>query len=217
VKIMEEIKKAIDAIDIDRVVSLVNEAIGQKVDPYIILNDGLISGLKLIGDRFGRGEAFIPELMMGANVLKSALEVLEPHLVSEIGKKSYKGRILIGTVQADLHDLGKNLVATLLSASGYEVIDLGKNVADETFVEKVKELKPDVLGLSALLTTTLAGQQRVLKMLEKAGLRGQVKVIIGGAPVTQGWANEIGADGFAEDAVGAVKLVDAMMGKGVSE
>jgi 5-methyltetrahydrofolate--homocysteine methyltransferase len=165
-----------------------------------------------VGDLFADEEMFLPELITAANMVSQAMDKMKPHLASGEGFKR-KGLYVIATVEGDVHDIGKNLVSLLLSASGYEVVDLGKDVKAKQIVDKVKELNPDVLGLSALLSTTMPAQHRVIQAIEEAGIREKVKVMVGGAPVTRNWAVKIGADGFAEDAASAVKEADRILGK----
>jgi len=167
----------------------------------------LAEGIKNIGNLFERGEIFLPELIMAAEAMKAGTEIL----MSEVRKRGLNvkklGKVVIGTVQGDIHDIGKNIVISMLEASGFKVIDLGVDVPAEEFIKKVKEVQPDVLGMSALLTTTAPEQSRVIEMLKDSGLRDKVKVIIGGAATSESWADEIGADAYAADAVEAVKKI----------
>jgi corrinoid protein of di/trimethylamine methyltransferase len=189
---------------------MVKQGLKERREPQAII-DALVQGLEKIGQSFSAGTAFLPELMASGYLFKKTMEVIKPTLVSTTGKRESKGKILIGTVHGDLHDLGKNLVALMLSVAGFEVIDLGVDVSGERFVEKVKEERPQLVGLSALLTTTMANQEEVIKKLAAANLRSSVKVIVGGAPVDSAWAKKIGADGYAPDAVAAVQLVKKQM------
>jgi len=165
-----------------------------------------------VGELFAKGEYFLPDLVIGAKAMEEAMAVLESELRRRQETRRTYGKVVIGTVQGDIHEIGKNLVATLLSVNGFEVLNLGVDVPDETFIAKVKETGANVLGMSALLTTTMPAQGRVIQALEEAGIRDKVKVIIGGAPATQSWADEIGADGYSEDAVGAVALARQLLG-----
>ncbi|MEM2744609.1 MAG: corrinoid protein, partial [Nitrososphaerota archaeon] len=174
---------------------------------------GLSKGLKEVGLLYEKGEYYIPHLMIAAEIFKENIEKLKPFLSTKETKSKTLGKVLIGTVKGDLHDLGKNLVAIMLSINGFEVIDLGKDVPTELFIEKIKEHNPDVLGLSALMSTTMYEQKNIIKALEDSGLRSKVKVIVGGAPVTKEWAEEIGADGYAENAIEAVKIVKNLLKK----
>ena len=176
----------------------------QGVEARYILDHGLIAAMEIIGPKFKAGELFIPEVLLSARAMNQGLTVLETHLASD--KKEGGGRILIGSVKGDLHDIGKNMVTTMLKGVGFEVIDLGIDVPTEKFLSAIKEHKPHIIGLSSLLTTTMPAMQLVIDALTEAGLRNQVKVIVGGAPVNQNYADQIGADGYAEDASVAVEL-----------
>ena len=183
---------------------------GVKADE--ILQLGLLTAMEVIGERFRTGEAYIPEVLLSARVMNEAVSVLEPHLTA--GQSGAKGRVMIGTVKGDMHDIGKNLVITMLRGVGYEVKDLGVDVPAGKFVEEVRGYRPDILGLSALLTTTMPQMKLVIKALEEAGLREGLKVIVGGAPVNEKYARDIGADGYAHDAGGGVKLVGRLLQEG---
>jgi methanogenic corrinoid protein MtbC1 len=180
---------------------------GEKADD--ILQRGLLAAMEVIGERFRSGEAFIPEVLLSARVMNEAVSALEPYLT--VGRSGAKGTVLIGTVKGDMHDIGKNLVITMLRGVGYEVKDLGVDVPVSKFVEAVRAFRPDILGLSSLLTTTMPQMKRVIEALEGGGLRGGVKVIVGGAPVNEKYARDIGADGYAHDAGGGVKLVESLL------
>jgi 5-methyltetrahydrofolate--homocysteine methyltransferase len=182
---------------------------GGKADE--ILQRGLLSAMEVIGERFRSGEAFIPEVLLSARVMNEAVSVLEPHLAA--GQAGAKGRVMIGTVKGDMHDIGKNLVVTMFRGVGYEVKDLGVDVPVARFVQMVKEFRPEILGLSALLTTTMPQMKLVIEALAGAGLRDGVKVIVGGAPVNEKYAHDIGADGYAHDAGGGVKLAGTLLAK----
>ncbi|MEW6048961.1 MAG: corrinoid protein [Bacillota bacterium] len=177
-----------------------------------ILNGWMMRAMDEVGRRFERGEAFIPELLVAARALRCSLELL----ASDKGGSAIDtaGRVVIGTVKGDLHDIGKNFVAMMLQGAGFSVTDLGVDVPPERFVQSVREHKPDLLGLSALLTTTMLNMRATIRGLEEAGLRGSVKVMIGGAPVTEKFAREIGADGYAENAFAAVGLAKRLLGRG---
>jgi len=208
---IDEIVDAIIHLNGNRVTELALKAVAEGIAPLRVINDGLSAGLKKVGDLFAEEEMFLPELITAANMVSQTMDKMKPHLASGEGFKR-KGLYVIATVEGDVHDIGKNLVSLLLSASGYEVVDLGKDVPAEKIVEKVKELSPDALGLSALLSTTMPAQHRVIQAIEEAGIREKVKVMVGGAPVTRNWAEKIGADGFAEDAASAVKEADRILG-----
>jgi 5-methyltetrahydrofolate--homocysteine methyltransferase len=179
-------------------VALTTELIEAGADPKEILNDGLIAGMGDVGDLFKRGEYFVPEMLIAARAMKNALQVLRPHLVA--GGVEPIGTVVLGTVRGDLHDIGKNLTGMFLEGAGFRVVDLGVDVSADKFVAAVKEHDADVLGMSALLTTTMSYMAEVIKGLQADNLRNKVKVIVGGAPVTEEWANRIGADAFAVDA-----------------
>jgi corrinoid protein of di/trimethylamine methyltransferase len=199
--------------DLERTEALVRQALSEGLSPLTIVEQGLVPGMTVVGDRFASGEYFLPQLVIAARCMQTAMEILQPELLRRQEAVARIGTVVIGTVKGDIHEIGKNLVATMLSAAGFQVFDLGVNVPREQFVGKVKETGADILGLSALLTTTMTEQREVIAALESAGLRDRVKVIIGGAPVNQRWAESIGADGYAEDAVGAVALARRLLGR----
>ena len=178
-----------------------------------LLEDGLMEAMKDVGRLFEEGEIFVPEMLVSAHAMKSALELLRPHLVE--GAVESSGRVAIGTVKGDLHDIGKNLVAMMLQGSGFEIVDLGVDVYPETFVEAAKA-GADVVAVSALLTTTMTNMREVVEAIDRAGLRDRVRVVVGGAPITQTYADEIGADGYAKTASSAVRLVQRVLGLPVS-
>ncbi|MEM2383146.1 MAG: corrinoid protein [Desulfurococcaceae archaeon] len=210
--LIEKLKEAVIAGDRDEAIKISREIVDKGLDPLEALERGLVAGVLEVGEKWVREEVFLADLVMSAEAMKAASEVLKPEIIKR-GKVVKKlGKVVIGTVAGDIHDIGKNIVATMLEASGFEVIDLGVDVSTETFIEKVRELKPDVLGLSALLTTTMLEQKNVIEALKREGLRNKVKVIVGGAPVTEEWAKSIGADGYAEDAIRAVRLVKKLLG-----
>jgi 5-methyltetrahydrofolate--homocysteine methyltransferase len=168
-----------------------------------ILNDGLIAAMDEVGERFSSGELFVPEMLMAAQAMKGGLEILKPLLVA--GQSSSKGTVVIGTVKGDLHDIGKNLVSMMIEGAGFEVVDMGVDVDTDAFVKAAGEKGADVIALSALLTTTMPAMEQTVKAVKESGMK--VKTIIGGAPVTQAFADQIGADGYSSDAPGAVRLV----------
>jgi len=190
------------------VTELVEEALAQKIDVKEIINEGLTKGMSLVGDKFEAGEYFIPDMLASAEAVGAAMEMLEPHLEGS-GIKS-KGKILIATVQGDLHDIGKNIVSILLRGAGYTVRDLGNDIEPETIVAAVKEEKPEILGLSALLTSTMAHMEDTINALKDAGIRDSVKVVIGGAPVSEEYAQKIGADGYGADGFHAVSVIESL-------
>ncbi len=191
---------------------LAKQAIDQGVDPLACINDGLMVGIQEVGELFSKGDYFLPELIIGADAMKKAMDILEPALVGG-QKREVVGRVVLGTVVGDLHEIGKTLVGTMLTANGFKVTDIGVDKTPEEFIAAVKEADADIVGASALLTTTMLQQKKLIESLEAAGLRDKVKVMVGGAPVTESYAKEIGADGYAEDAISAVdmafRLIDA--------
>jgi 5-methyltetrahydrofolate--homocysteine methyltransferase len=207
--VLQKLYNAVLEGDFEGVKTNVPAALEAGLDPNIILNDGMIAAMREVGARFEAGEYYVPEMLIAARAMQSGMTLLKPHLQTS-GQKS-NGRVLMGTVKGDLHDIGKNLVGLMLEGAGYEVIDLGVDVPAEEFVKKVIELKPDVIGLSALLTTTMPSMKITLDALTVAGLRNHVKVIVGGAPVTEVYAQQIEADGFSPDASRTVNLVKALL------
>jgi corrinoid protein of di/trimethylamine methyltransferase len=195
----------------DDTVALTRQALNHQLEPLTIINEGLVPGMEIVGARFQSGEYFLPHLIIAASGMQQAMALLEPELRARQQKVESRGIVVIGTVKGDIHEIGKSLVGTMMSASGFQVHDLGVDVPTETFVAKVKETGANIVGLSALLTTTMTVQREVIEALEEAGIRNQVKVIVGGAPVSQEWTNTIGADGYAEDAVGAIELGKHLM------
>ena len=203
------ITEALLSMNINRVIELVKGALDQGASAKEILDKGLIKGMDIVGGRMENGEMFIPEVLMSAKAMNSAVEILKPHLAD--GEMGAVGKVLIGTVKGDLHDIGKNLVAMMLESAGFDVYNLGVDIAPEAFVEAVKEKDPDLLALSALLTTTMGLMKETNDAVKENGLKDRVKILVGGAPVTQDFANEIGADGYAADAGSATKLAKAML------
>jgi len=199
--------------DSDAAITLAKQSLVEGIDPLEAINLGFLPGMNEIGEQFGAGQLFLPDVIMAAEAMKKATAILQPEMNRLGTQREVMGKVVLGTVKGDVHEIGKSLVGTLLSASGFEVFDLGVDVPFEAFAQKAKEVKADIVGVSALLTTTMTGQKQVIAALESAGLRPQVKVMVGGAPVTRGWANEIGADGYSEDALGAVQLARKLMGK----
>ena len=210
--LFNEMSEAIEWLDDEKAMELVETALKTGMDPVDVIEKGFSKGLKIVGDRFGKGEAFLTELVAAANIMEEVSDKLSGALTGSSKKVESKGRVLIGTVSGDVHTIGKNILKTLLEVNGFEVQDLGEDVPAEKFVEKVRELKPDILGLSALMTTTITEQRNVIEALKKAGLRDSVKVLVGGAAVTNKWANDIGADGYAENASDAVQLAMGLVG-----
>ena len=207
---MADLKALADAVikgDQSAAVEITKAALEEGKSAKSVLNDGLIAGMDVIGGRFKKNEVYIPEVLIAARAMKMAMEFLEPELV-KAGVKPI-GKCLIGTVQGDLHDIGKNLVAMMLKGAGFEVVDLGVDVNPDKFVEEVKAQGVQVVGMSALLTTTMPGMEKAIKAIKDAGV--SAKIMIGGAPVTQGYADKIGADGYAADAASAVDIAKSLV------
>jgi len=204
-KIADEVQKG----NSEPVEELVKETISQGFPAEKILNEGLVEGMNIVSEKFKNNECFIPEVLVSAKAMTVGLEILKPRL-AETNVKS-RGKVVIGTIQGDLHDIGKNIVAMLLQGAGFEVVDLGADVPIEKFVESAKNEKADIVGISALLITTMVNMKAVIESLKNAGLRDNVKVIIGGAPVTRDYANKIEADGYAPDAASGVDVAKSLM------
>ena len=204
---LNALKEAVIGGEQATAVKLTRAAMDEKVLPEKILKEGLIAAMETIGDRFTRSEIYIPEMMMAARAMKSAMEILEPALV-KAGVKPV-GKLVIGTVEGDLHDIGKNLVAMMMKGAGFEVIDLGVDVSPERFVEQAKAANAQLIGVSTLLTTTMPMMGEVVKAVKKAGMK--TKILIGGAPVTNDYAGKIGADGYAPDAAAAVAVAKGLV------
>ena len=184
---------------------LVQQALDATIPPSKILNEGLVAGMDVVGEKFRRDEFFMPEVLIAARAMQAGMDILRPKLV-ETGVK-LAGKVVLGTVKGDLHDIGKNLVGMMLEGSGFQVVDLGIDIPPEKFVDAVRTNQPDVLGLSALLTTTMPKMKETIESLIEAGMRNKVKIMVGGAPVTEKFAKDIGADGYAPDAATAVEKV----------
>ncbi len=206
---LSTITKTLMEGDGETLVALVGEALEQGRPAAQILNDELIAGMDLIGDKMGSGEMFIPEVLMTAHAMGKAVELLKPHLGE--GESTSAGTVVVGTVKGDLHDIGKNLVVMMLESAGFEVIDLGVDVEPEIFVEAIKKSQPSILGLSALLTTTMPMLKKTVETVDESGMRENLKILVGGAPVNQEFADEIGADGYAPDAGSASRLAKEML------
>jgi len=204
---MPDLKQLYDAVvsgDANGSRTITQQALAEGTDPLTLVNQYMVPAMDEVGRRFEANEYFVPELLISARAMKAALELIRPLLTARGDEPA--GRVAIGTVKGDLHDIGKNLVASLLEGGGFEVIDLGVNVSPEKFIETVKEKNANIVAMSALLTTTMPSMKTTIEALKQAGVRDKVKVLIGGAPITQKYADEIGADGYSENAVGAVAL-----------
>lgn len=210
--VMDELRSAVIDGEPSLVRKLTEDALRAGLSPLQIVEDGLSEGIRRVGEEFQKGTYFLPDLVRGARSMEAGLEVLEPLLAGAGEQRSTLGRVVLGTVHGDLHSIGKNIVGALLRSSGFAVDDLGVNVPAEVFVEKVRESDASIVGLSALLTTTVHEQEAVLAALESGGVRNKVKVLIGGAPIDQAWADRIGADGYAPDAARAVDVAKELAG-----
>lgn len=213
IQLLNDMKAAVLEGEIDNGIQLSNQALEAGADPLDCIENGFVVGINEVGRRYESGEMFLPELIAAAEVMKAALTILEPELKKKQQVRAVLGRVVIGSVQHDIHDIGKDIVASMLTAAGFEVVNLGVDVPGETFIANVKEFKPDLVGMSALLTTTMPEQKKVIQLLVQEGLRDKVKVMVGGAPVNREWAELINADGFAENAVSAVKMARSLVGR----
>jgi trimethylamine corrinoid protein len=203
---------AVDAIlkgDADKAVETARRGLGEGIDPIMLINEGFIPGISQVGDMFGSGKLFLPELIRSATAMQKATDTINEAIPE--GEGQSRGRFLIGTVEGDVHDIGKTIVVSLLKANGFEVMDLGRDVAPDRFIEEADKFNADIIGTSALLTTTMGSQRQLEDELKKAGLKERYKTMVGGAPVTQRWAKRIGADAFAENASEAVRLAKELL------
>ena len=212
--ILEQLQEIIIAGMPKQAKELATQALAEDVAPLVAIEDALNPGMQIVGDKYESGEYFIPDLVMSAEAMKAAMAVFEPELMARKEKRQVLGTVVIGTVEGDIHEIGKSLVATMLAASGFQVHDLGVDVPAATFVKQVQEKGANVVGLSALLTTTMRNQEVVIDALKEAGLRDTVKVVIGGAPASPEWAETIGADAYAENANESVGVVKELLGVG---
>jgi corrinoid protein of di/trimethylamine methyltransferase len=197
--------------DSDVAVELANQAIAAGVDPLKAITEGYVLGVNQVGEAFACGDAFLPELVMAGEAMKAAVTTLEPEMAKRGTKRQMLGKVVLATVEGDIHEIGKSLVGTMLSASGFQVYDLGVDVAIGKIIGKALEVNANIIAMSALLTTTMVKQREVIEELEKENIRGKFKIMVGGAPVTRDWVQKIGADGYSEDAIGAVNVAKALM------
>ena len=211
-KVLEQLHESVIIGEPDQAKELAAQALEAGVAPLTAIEQALNPAMEIVGEKYENAEYFIPDLVMSAEAMKAAMAVFEPELVARQEKRQVLGTVVIGTVEGDIHEIGKSLVATMLSAAGFEVHDLGVDVAASAFVKQVQETGANIVGLSALLTTTMRNQEVVIEELKEAGLRDEVKVVIGGAPASTEWAKTIGADAYAENANEAVEVVKQLLG-----
>ena len=211
-EIFQKMAQSILDGDSDVAAALAKQSIEAGIDPLDAINKGFVVGVNTVGESFSCGNAFLPELVMAGEAMKAAVAALEPEMKRRGSERQMFGKVVLATVQGDIHEIGKSLVGTMLAASGFDVYDLGVDVPTARIIEKVKEVDADLVGLSALLTTTMVKQKEVIEELDKLGLRARVKVMVGGAPVTRDWVQKIEADGYSEDAIGAVAVAKQLVG-----
>ena len=211
-ELFEKMAQSIIDGDSDVSAELAQQAIAAGVDPLDAINKGFVIGVNTVGEAFAEGNAYLPELVMAGEAMKTAVAVLEPEMKRLGSQRKMFGKVVLATVQGDIHEIGKSLVGTILAASGFEVFDLGVDVPTSRIIEKAKEVDADIVGLSALLTTTMVKQKEVIDELDKLGMRAKIKVMVGGAPVTRDWVQRIEADGYSEDAIGAVAVAKQLVG-----
>jgi corrinoid protein of di/trimethylamine methyltransferase len=210
--LFKEMAQSITDGEAEKAAELAKLAVAEGIDPLEAINDGFITGVNFVGDQFSCGMMFLPELVMAGEAMKAAVAVLEPELAKRGTERKMLGKVVLCTVEGDIHEIGKTLVGTMLSATGFQVFDMGVDVPIMKVVEKAREVNADIVAMSALLTTTMVHQKDVIEALEDTGLRDKVKVMVGGAPVTQEWVKQIGADGYSEDAIGAARVARQLLG-----
>jgi trimethylamine corrinoid protein len=208
----KEMAQSITDGESEKAAELAKQSIAQGIDPLDAINKGFVAGVNFVGDQFSCGNMFLPELVMAGEAMKAAVAVLEPEMTKRGTERKMLGKVVLCTVEGDIHEIGKTLVGTMLSATGFQVFDLGVDVPVMKVVEKAREVKADIIAMSALLTTTMVHQKDVIEALEDIGIRSNVKVMVGGAPVTQEWVKQIGADGYSEDAIGAARVAKQLLG-----
>ena len=204
-RIMQQLKDAIINMNIEIAKKSCEDAISEGISPYEIIQEGIIEAVSIIGDKFEKEEYFLAELIMGGEIIKQTMNILEPH-IKENSNAIVRGKVVIGTAKGDLHDIGKNIVSTFLSAEGFDVIDLGVDVSSEKFIQTIESVKPEILAISALVSSTMMEVENVMKALDEYRLRDHVKIIIGGAPITQEFVDDIGADAYAKDVIDGIKI-----------
>lgn len=211
-ELFKQMAQSITDGESEKAAELAQQSIAMGIDPLEAINQGFVAGVNYVGDQFSCGNMFLPELVMAGEAMKAAVAVLEPELNKRGTERKMLGKVVLATVEGDIHEIGKTLVGTMLSATGFQVFDMGVDVPIMKVVEKAREVNADIVALSALLTTTMVHQRDVIEALEDVGIRSKVKVMVGGAPVTQEWVKQIGADGYSEDAIGAAKVAKQLLG-----
>ncbi len=211
-ELFKEMAQSITDGEAEKAAELAQKSIDLGIDPLEAINKGFVAGVNFVGDQFSCGNMFLPELVMAGEAMKAAVAVLEPELQKRGTERKMLGKVVLCTVEGDIHEIGKTLVGTMLSATGFQVFDMGVDVPIMKVVEKAREVNADIVAMSALLTTTMVHQKDVIEALEDVGLRSKVKVMVGGAPVTQEWVKQIGADGYSEDAIGAARVAKQLLG-----
>ncbi len=210
--LFKEMAQSITDGEAEKAAGLAKKAVELGIDPLEAINQGFVAGVNYVGEEFSCGNMFLPELVMAGEAMKAAVAVLEPELAKRGTERKMLGKVVLCTVEGDIHEIGKTLVGTMLSATGFQVFDMGVDVPVMKVVEKARDVGADIVALSALLTTTMVHQKDVIEALEDVGLRGKVKVMVGGAPVTQEWVKQIGADAYSEDAIGAARVARQLLG-----
>jgi corrinoid protein of di/trimethylamine methyltransferase len=210
--LFKEMAQSITDGEAEKAAELAKQAITQGIDPLDAINQGFVAGVNYVGDQFSCGNMFLPELVMAGEAMKAAVAVLEPELTKRGTERKMLGKVVLCTVEGDIHEIGKTLVGTMLSATGFQVYDMGVDVPVMKVVEKAREVGADIVAMSALLTTTMVHQKDVIEALEDVGIRTKIKVMVGGAAVTQEWVKQIGADGYSEDAIGATRVAKQLLG-----
>ncbi|MFX0125975.1 MAG: B12-binding domain-containing protein [Candidatus Hodarchaeota archaeon] len=209
--IYEKMAKSVVELDMEKAKSLAQKAVDNHLPLLEVIEKGYGEGIKRVGDLWDQGEFFLPELMRGAQIMQEAVDIITPHLEESGAKRETKGKVIMATIEGDIHTIGKTIVATMLKANGFEVLDLGADVKAETIVSEAEKHQVDLIGVSALLTTTMMGQKKVIELLEQQGIREKYKVMLGGAPVTSKWVEECKADAYAENAVSAVTIAEQLL------
>lgn len=212
-ELFQEMAQSLIEGDSDVSAELAHRAVDQGINPLEAISEGFVRGVNKVGEDFAKGDAFLPELVMAGEAMKAAVAVLEPELAKRGTERTMLGKVILCTVEGDIHEIGKTIVGTMLSSAGFKVFDLGVDVPVMKVVEKAREVNADIVAMSALLTTTMIHQKDVIEALEDIGIRSKVKVMVGGAPVTKEWVKQIGADGYSEDAIGAIKVAKQLLGQ----